>query len=33
MPTLGEHPDLRCEIEGIVFLFECKRLFSVVLYK
>ena len=28
MPTLGEHPDLRCEIEGIVFLFECKRLFS-----
>jgi hypothetical protein len=28
MPTLGEHPDLTCEMDGTVFLFECKRLYS-----
>jgi hypothetical protein len=27
-PLLGEHPDLRCEVDGTRFFFECKRLLS-----
>jgi len=27
-PILGEHPDLKCEVDGKWFFFECKRLLS-----
>lgn len=27
-PILGEHPDLKCQVDGKWFFFECKRVFS-----
>ena len=28
-PILGEHPDLKCQVDSSWFFFECKRLFSL----
>jgi hypothetical protein len=28
-PVLGEHPDLKCQVDNKWFFFECKRLFSL----
>jgi hypothetical protein len=32
-PILGEHPDLKCEVDGKWFFFECKRLLSATKLK